>query len=213
MLASKTFDYQVDDKIYQVEVIYKAIRNIHYRFEDDHFVVSCSRWVSLKTIKSGLDKYAKKLIVRTVKNPPIGEDYIYLFGEKYDLSFPGSFTFLNETFSYENKEQFLKKIKKIFLKYLTYRTTYYAEEMNAPKYLVKLRDMKTRYGTNNRKAKTITYAFMLIHHTPDVIDSVVMHELTHCFVFNHSDSFYNLLYKYCPNYNILRKKLIKTEFN
>lgn len=213
MLGNKTFIYQVDDKDFEVEVIYKHIRNIHYRFKDDHFVVSCSRLVSLKTIKSGLDKYAKRLIKRTVKNPPIGEDYIYLFGEKYYLFFPGEFTFLNETFSYSDMDSFHKKIKKIFLKYLTSRTEYYAEEMNAPKYLVKIRDMKTRYGTNNKKAKTITYAFMLIHHTPNVIDSVVMHELTHCFVFDHSDNFYRLLYKYCPNYNILRKKLIKTEFN
>ena len=213
MLASKTFDYQFDDITYEVIVIYKHIRNIHYRFKDNHFEVTCSRWVSLKTIKSGLDKYASKLIKRTVKKPPIGEDYIYIFGEKHYLSFPGEFTFLNETFTYKNMDDFHKKIKKLFLKYLTYKNEYYREEMNAPKYQVKIRDMKSRYGSNNRKSKTITYAFMLIHHTPDVIDSVIMHELTHCFVFNHSDNFYHLLYKYCPNYNILRKKLIKTEFN
>ena len=156
MLANKTFEYQVDDKIYQVEVIYKRIRNIHYRFKDDRFIVSCPRLVSLKTIKSGLDKFASKLIKRTVKKPPIGEDYIYIFGEKYYLSFPGEFTFLEETFTYKNMDDFHKKIKKLFLKYLTYKNEYYREEMNAPKYLVKIRDMKSRYGSNNRKSKTIT---------------------------------------------------------
>lgn len=213
MLGNKTFLYQVDGTTYEVDVIYKRIRNIHYRFKDGKFVISCPRLVSINTIKSGLDKYAKRLIKRTTKNPPMGEDYIYIFANRYELSFPGEFTFLDESFSYKTMEDFHKKIKNLFLKYLAKRTEYFQEEMNAPKYLVKIRDMKSRYGTNNRNNKTITYAFMLIHHDQEVIDSVVLHELTHCFVFNHSDKFYRLLYQYCPNYNTLRKRLIKTVFN
>jgi len=213
MQANKIFLYEVDNKTYEAHIFFKRVRNINYRFKDDKFVISCRRLTPMSMIKSGLDKFARTLIKRSSKKAPIGEDYIYILGEKVTLSFPGEYTFMSESFSYKNIEEFRKKIKKIFLKYLTYRTEYYAEEMGAPKYLVKIRDMKTRYGSNNRVKKTITYGFMLIHHPLDVIDSVIIHELTHCFVFDHSDNFYRLLYKYCPNYNVLRKKLIKTEFN
>ena len=46
----------------------------------------------------------------------------------------------------------------------------------------------------------------------EIIDSVIIHELAHHFVYDHSDNFYKVVYKYCPNYDILRKKLIKAEF-
>ena len=84
--------------------------------------------------------------------------------------------------------------------------------MNAPLYQVKVRDMRSRYGTNNRAKKTITYAMNLLYYSSEIIDSVVIHELTHCFVYDHSDNFYRLLYKYCPYYDMLRKKLIKAVF-
>ena len=72
--------------------------------------------------------------------------------------------------------------------------------------------MKSRYGSNNKRSKTITYSLTLMHYSLEIIDSVVVHELTHCFVYDHSDNFYRLLYKYCPDYDKLRKKLIRAEF-
>ena len=101
---------------------------------------------------------------------------------------------------------------KLFLKYLTTQTEKWAKEMNAPIYQVKVREMRSRYGKNNRAKKTITYSMTLLYYSPEIIDSVVIHELTHCFVYDHSDNFYRLLYKYCPNYDMLRKKLIKAVF-
>ena len=164
MQANKIFLYEVDNKTYEAHIFFKRVRNINYRFKDGKFVISCRRLTPMSMIKSGLDKFARTLIKKSSKKAPIGEDYIYILGEKVTLSFPGEYKFMDESFSYKNIEEFRKKIKKIFLKYLTYRTEYYAEEMNAPKYQVKIRDMKTRYGSNNRVKKTITYGFMLIHH-------------------------------------------------
>lgn len=213
MLANKTFTYEIDGKSYQVYVHHKRVRNINYRVKDGAFHISCPRWTMLSTLKSGLDKYARRLLKRTKHSVPIGEDYIYLLGEKVYLSFPGAYTFFDESFSYKNMDDFRRKVRKVFLKYLTIRTMYWAEKMNAPQYEVKIRETKSRLGTNRKSNKSITYGFMLIHYPLDIIDSVVIHELTHCFVYNHSDKFYRLLYVYCPNYDILRKRLIKTEFN
>ena len=85
--------------------------------------------------------------------------------------------------------------------------------MNTPHYQIKIRDMVSRYGVNNKNKRTITYALVLVHYAPEIIDSVIIHELTHYFVYDHSDNFYRLLYKYSPNYDMLRRKLIKAEFN
>ena len=210
---NKEFIYQVEEKDYLVLITYKRIRNIHYRFDGEKFLVSAPKLVTIKMIKSGLDKYAAKLIKRSVKNAASGEDYIYIFGQKIETSFPGNITIDETTFSFKNEQELQKKLKKWFLEYLNNRTTFYEREMGAPHYQVKLRQMKSRYGSNNRQSKAITYSLVLIHYSKEIIDSVIVHELAHCFVYNHSDNFYKVVYKYCPRYDILRKKLIKAEFN
>lgn len=209
----KSFVYYHNNQEYVVNITYKRIKNIHYRFKDGAFEVSCPRLVTIGKIKSGLDRFAESLIKRSTKKAPEGDNYIYLLGNKITLTYPGCLFFLNERIAYETKEQLHRKLKKVFLSYLINRTREYEKIMKAPSYQIKIRDMKTRYGSNNRPKKVITYAFMLIYHPQDVIDSVVVHELTHCFVYDHSDKFYRLLYKYCPNYDILRKRLIKAVFD
>ena len=208
----KSFVYLYNNQEYLVNITYKRIKSITYRFRDGAFFVSCHRLTSMNKIKSGLDRFAGKLIKRNAKEQGEGEDYIYIFGQRIPLTFPGSLILNDELIVFDNREQLHKKLRKEFLKYLTERTTYYASLMKAPNYQVKLREMRSRYGSNNKSKKTITYAMMLIYYSPDIIDSVVVHELTHCFVFDHSDKFYRLLYKYCPDYDILRKRLIKANF-
>ena len=209
----KSFIYIVDDKEYEVVLTYKRIRNIHYRFDGEKFLVSAHRLTPMKLIKSGLDKYAKKLIKRNVKLNAIGDDYIYIFGEKKELAYPGNISIDETLLSFKDEKDFNRKLKKLFLNYVSERTAYYEQEMGTTHYQVKVRQMKSRYGSNNRSNKTITYSLVLLHYSKEIIDSVVIHELAHHYVYDHSQSFYKIVYKYCPGYDILRKKLIKAEFN
>ena len=205
--------YQLDGQDYEVEITYKRIRNIHFRYDDGKFLVSCPRRTPVSLIKGGLDKYAKKLKDRNPKNQAFGDDYAYLFGKRTTVSFPGELLINNETkITFKDTDEFLNKLRKYFLKYMQERTKYFAEQMNAPQYLVKVRQMRSRYGSNNRPKKVITYSLTLLHYSPEIIDSVIVHELAHCFVYNHSDKFYQVVYKHCPEYDVFRKKLIKAVF-
>ena len=205
--------YNLEGQDYEVVISYKRIRNIHFRFENGVFLISCHKRTPVSMIKSGLDKYAKKLRDRSVKSQAFGEDLFYLFGQKIEVSYPGSIQYDRETtISFKDQEDLVKKLRKLFLNYMTSRTNLFADRMNCPHYSVKVRQMKTRYGSNNRHSKTITYALNLLHYSPEIIDSVIIHELAHCHVYNHSDSFYRVVYKYCPEYDVLRKKLIKAVF-
>ena len=205
--------YELDGQVYEVEIIYKRIRNIHFRFENEKYLISCPKRTPVSMIKSGLDKYARKLRDRSTKTQAFGDDYIYLFGQKIPVTYPGSVYLDSETIiTFKDQDDFIKKIRKYFLKYMQGRTLFYEECMKAPHYLVKVRQMKSRYGSNNRYAKTITYSLTLIHYSLEIIDSVIVHELAHCFVYNHSDNFYRIVYNYCPRYDEFRKKLIKAVF-
>ena len=119
----------------------------------------------------------------------------------------------NETIiSFKDPDELLKKLRKYFLEYMHVRTVLLAERMKAPYYTVKVRQMRSRYGSNNRAKKTITYSLTLLHYSQKIIDSVIIHELAHCFVYDHGDNFYQIVYKYCPEYDVFRKKLIRAEF-
>lgn len=208
------FIYKVGDKEYPVRIINKRIKNIHYRFIDGSFVISCSAFTPKYVIVKGLDKFGASLIKRSVKeNPAEGEDYIYLYGVKVPIKESGEINFSNgEKIVYKSKNDLKKKIKEQFLKIITNRTKYYANLMDLPLYSVKVRDMKTRYGSNSRQSKTIHYSLILVHYSFEIIDSVIIHELAHIMVPNHSEAFYNVVYKYCPKYKELKRKLNRGEF-
>ena len=205
--------YELDGQVYEVEIIYKRIRNIHFRFDGEKYLISCPKRTPASLIKSGLDKYAKKLRDRSPKTQAFGDDFIYLFGQRLIVTYPGTIELNNETkIDFKDQNDLLKKIRKFFLKYMQERTVYFEQLMKSPHYLVKVRQMKSRYGSNNRHAKTITYSLTLIHYSYGIIDSVIVHELAHCFVYDHSDKFYRVVYNYCPRYDEFRKKLIKAVF-
>ena len=207
------FFYKVNEKEYPVQVTYKRIKNIHYRFKDGVFMVSCSRLVSKSNIIKGLDKFAVSLLKRSEKPAPITEDYMYLFGVKVDLQENGEISFTNDKkIVYKDRTDLDKKLHKMFLEILKERVAYYSNIMSLPLYNVSLKNMKTRFGSNSSYTKTLHFSYMLIHYSYEIIDSVIIHELSHTLVRDHSKKFYDVVYKYCPNYKIYRKKLIRGEY-
>ena len=97
---------------------------------------------------------------------------------------------------------------------MTKRTRYYEKVMDIEKpYKVRVKNMSSRYGSNSSQTHAVSYAMILMHYTVDVIDSVVVHELAHDKVKNHSKKFYDVVYKYCPNYKVLDRRLRKGIFH
>lgn len=209
----QNFFYKVNDKEYEVVIVPKKIKNIHYRFREGKFFVSCRSTTLKSQVVRGLDRFAETLIKRSAKEEPIGEDYIYLFGEKYIINQSGKMRFEGyPEINYKNHEDLLKKLRPIFLSILTSRVRYYERQMGLPSYSVSIRKMTSRYGSNSRRTKNLNFAFLLIHYSYSIIDSVIVHELAHIEVFNHSKEFYDVVYKYCPDYKKHRNKLRKGEY-
>ena len=101
--------YVLDGQEYEVLITYKRIRNIHLRYENGAFLVSCSRLARMSAIKSGLDKYARKLRDRNPKSQAFGEDFVFLFGHRIPVTYPGSIRLNDETeISFKDKEDLLK---------------------------------------------------------------------------------------------------------
>lgn len=90
--------------------------------------------------------------------------------------------------------------------YIPNRVKYYANIMNVKYGKITIRCQKTRWGSCSAKGNLNFNCLLML--TPfDVIDSVIVHELCHLKELNHSKRFYNLVYKYFPNYSISQKWL------
>lgn len=210
---TKTFEYEYQGKIYPVNVTYKHSHRISYHFRNGGLIIYCPYLTSMKTIKDGLDRFAYKLIDQNATAQGWGDDYIYLLGNKISISYPGKILFSDSScIEFKSKEELEKKLKKWFLQVVTSRTRYYESIMKTDTNNVRVRKMTTRYGSNAFHTKTITYSTMIMHFSLEIIDAIVIHELAHCFVSGHQKKFYNVVYKYCPNYDVLHRKLRKGEF-
>lgn len=210
MLKSSESEVIIDGKIYKVKIDRKAFqRNSYIRLKDDVFYISTNLTATDSFVSNFLDKYAVTLIKRNQKYKKvlIKENGMYIFGEFVNFE-EGFIKVLNHNILYSTPEDFYKKVNKIVKPYFDERLKYFEEIMNVmPLYNLKLRKSTTRYGCNIKKTHTITFNLELIHYDLEIIDSVIIHELAHHFEFNHQKNFYKIVYKYCPNYDDLDRKL------
>lgn len=80
------------------------------------------------------------------------------------------------------------------------RVGYYARQMGVIYGRITLRCQKTRWGSCSAK-KNLNFNILLMLTPPEVLDSVVVHELCHLREMNHSTRFYELVYRYYPEYD------------
>ena len=91
-------------------------------------------------------------------------------------------------------------------KVLTQRLAELAEDHNFDYGKVSIRSQKTRWGSCSSQ-NNISLNQNLLHLPDYLIDYVLLHELTHTRVKNHSSKFWNELEKVCPDAKEMRKRL------
>ena len=209
----KEFVYEHNGITYPVIVTKKRMKNITYRFKDGTFYISIPWYAFKNDYMKGLDKYADRLINSAKKSLARGENYIYLLGEKVELNDSHQLVIPDgNIIVYKDETDMDKKLKKWFLKLVQERVNYYQSLMGVEPYRVHVQKMTSRFGSNSKHTKSLNFSLVLMHYSIDIIDSVVVHELAHILVYNHSKQFYDVVYRYCPNYDECHHKLRKEIF-
>lgn len=70
-----------------------------------------------------------------------------------------------------------------------------------------VKDMKTRWGTCNIRAKRIWLNLQLAKKRPELLEYVVVHEMTHLHERLHNKRFYGLMTKFLPDWKALQDEL------
>ena len=84
----------------------------------------------------------------------------------------------------------------------------FADLLRGQRPILKVRNMKTRWGVCKVSARQITFALRLAEKPRAAIEYVVLHEYAHFAVPNHSAAFWAVVARYMPDYK-LRKALLR----
>ena len=103
------------------------------------------------------------------------------------------------------KKTLTKFFKKKLDDILNERLEYFSKIMKIEYSKYSIKKMSSRYGSCNPKTKKLNFNVNLIFMEEEVRDSIIVHELSHIVYPNHSNDFYNLVYKYSPNYDKCKK--------
>jgi predicted metal-dependent hydrolase len=91
---------------------------------------------------------------------------------------------------------------------LTERTAFYSQKFGFSYKKINITSARTRWGSCSTRG-SISYTWRLVLAPLDVIDYVILHELTHTRAPNHSQKFWSLLEAVLPDYRLRRAWLKK----
>lgn len=203
---------EIDNKIYDIEIIRKNNKNTYVRVKNGKILVTTNYLTSnnsinklikdnISSIKNMLDKDSKK----QDKN-----DNFYYFGKKYDVIYGFKELEISDDKIYvlnkKNLNKYLdKNIRLIFNDRLNYWYNIFEERIPVPN--LKIRKMTSRWGVCNIKNHNVTLNYELYKYDISCLDYVIVHELSHFIHPNHSRNFWCLVEKYYPKYKECRRML------
>ena len=201
-------------------LVIKQVKNINMRISPKgEIVVSANPFVPLDKIDefvsskvSWIVEHQKK-VVEKAQRCLLSDKEIMLFGKQLKIKkSAGRYNYV----SYDDKylyvqlkqdadvekviTQFLNKLcKDVFMDVATL-TCNSLKDYQIPFPEVKIRTMKSRWGSCTPARNTITLNKKLIHYPLEFIEYEVLHEFVHFIQPNHSKAFYNIIENYMPDY-------------
>jgi predicted metal-dependent hydrolase len=70
-----------------------------------------------------------------------------------------------------------------------------------------IKNMRTKWGTCNIQKKRVWLNLQLAGKSPDCLEYVIIHELTHLYERKHDSVFYRYMDSFCPNWRSVKAKL------
>jgi predicted metal-dependent hydrolase len=142
-------------------------------------------------------------------------DRIYLYGHRLTLCFEQAPTsqytveLNNRTLQVRgpelaNDDAVLRRIVETWLKdtakaFISERVKHWSRRMNCTYNDIRFKDLKSRWGSCSQRGN-LNFNWRLIGAPIEVIDYVVVHELSHRFEMNHSQRFWKKVEEFVPNY-------------
>lgn len=208
-------EFQYQNESYKIVVERKSTnKNTYIRVKPDlTIMITTNIFVRDKDIIKLVEENENS-IIRMIENQKkkkdsnsgfffLGKKYEIVYVEYCDISFGEEKVFINKNLDID--KWYKKQAKSIFKEYLDKNYAKFSEKIPYPD--LKIRKMTSRWGVCNIKLITVTLNLELIKRDPKYLDYVIMHELSHLIEPNHSQKFWKIVEKNCPNYKEIRKEM------
>lgn len=173
------------------------------------------KWMSEKHATKFLEENLGRLIKEAIKvkgNKPfsIEEQWVYLYGKKYNINFSNGR-------GYKIHDQYIEmkgsNPERAFANFISNEAETILRRANeiAMQYGFKanftMKNMRTQWGVCYTATRQINLSTRLLHQSIDAINYVIIHELAHLIVPNHSEKFWQTVEKMFPTYREVKKEL------
>ena len=157
---------EIDDKIYEVEIIKKNNRNTYIRVKNGKIIVTTNYLTPRSSIVKLINDNKNSLIkmINTDNKKQDKKDNFYLFGKQYDVIYGfNGIEIDNDKIYAPNKKELdkyiLNEIKKIYQIRLDYWYNVFEEKIPVPN--LKIRKMTSRWGVCNIRNHNVTLNYEL----------------------------------------------------
>ena len=217
----------VDDLIVTIK-FRRKMKNIYLKVEKNADVVVSApprtpNYIIKKMVQENIDEIRERRnnILKnghTIKHFVTGEKH-FIFGREFELEvrlgIKNAVSLSNEKIvlvikdKVQNREQIVTSyLRKVLYDKALEFINKHEKIMGVHTEQLRIKKMKTRWGTCNIGAKRIWINYELVKYPIECLEHIVVHELTHLLETNHTPRFYELLGKYYPNFRG-NDKLIK----
>lgn len=195
----------------EVVVERKRIKNIYFRInENNQIYVTCPKLISDREIKKLLENNKKSLekMYKKHEKRKENDEKVMLLGKELEYVYNKRIKFSDNIAYGPSVDAINLYLEKHSLKVFQDRLDLYINTYdNLPKFRLRTRKMKTRWGVCNKSSMTVTLNTSLIHKKLFLIDYVICHELSHFEHMDHSKYFWKDVEKHFPKYKLARKEL------
>ncbi len=190
----------------------KNMRKIILRVEKKNEIKLSSSKVSKRYIKEFIYDKKEWILEQNTKVCSLFErgSPFYFLNKEYEIEHhQGRFkiddnkVYINPTKAKVQSDSFYKKEAMV---HLSERALYWKHKMDLEYSDLKFRFAKRKWGSCNSKGEISLNPYMMkLSH--DMIDYIIVHELSHLEHLNHSKSFYSLVETYLPNYAHIQNEI------
>lgn len=206
-------------KVLPYQIIIKKNKNSYFRIRNNMLVVTTNRLTPKKTILAYIDaKFDQFYHQYHIQSQSEQTDQITLWGNTYEFkTIYGRFQYsiLNDQVICHSTLDDINQIKKRIyqseikkkLPSLLPDVISKVESHGITEKPIRLKYLKSKYGSYHRKHMEITLNTFLAKLDPIYTLYVLYHEYAHAKVFDHSKHFYNLLGEFMPKHKEYQKAL------
>ncbi|MDK2081421.1 M48 family metallopeptidase [Aliarcobacter butzleri] len=191
-----SFQIELNEKQVTVKLVNKKnVKHCYIRvLKEDLIEIKSNIYFSLYDAKILVEKrknWLENAIKKVSKNALLEDEFLYL-GEVKKL----------QDYNIKNLDKFYKnEIEKI----LPNIVETFSKKMDLYPTSISYRKNKRTWGSCNFK-NGLNFNILLMKFPLEIMQYVIIHELSHIKHKNHSKNFWNLVEKYCPNYKQIEKE-------